>query len=173
MDCFDVGFAVEFHAEDSFVVHSADNPIAGLVVIAVEFAGIVDARRCGLIDAVFGGEFVVVVAERKVAHALVVVVFALAAQSGGAVGFVGDENAGGCAAALERFRNPMPALVCAENDANLLRVFACLYPLGDFGGVGGNRALDFGCADIAVVERGIGGGVARAFLANSLCGIVV
>ena len=64
-DRLHVGFAVQFHAEHGFVVHSSDNPVAGLVPIHP--AGVVDARRGSLIDEIGSGKGVVVMAQGEVA----------------------------------------------------------------------------------------------------------
>ena len=175
VDGFHIAFAVEFHAENGFVVHGADNPVAGAV--AVHHAGVIDARRRRLIDAVSGGESVLVVAQRKIADALLRIGsraafgVALAAESGGAVGFVGDEHLRRCAGHRQGVGDAASALVSAENDADAGGV-GCplLNPGGDFGRVGSNFALDFGCADIAVVQRWVQGGVAGAFFGRVIAG---
>ena len=175
VDGFHIAFAVEFHAENGFVVHSADNPVAGAV--AVHHAGVIDAGRSGLVDAVSGGESGLVVAEGKIADALLRIGsraafgVALAAESGGAVGFVGDEDLRRCAGYCQGVGDAASALVSAENDADTGRVGRPLPdPGGDFGRVGSNFALDFGCADIAVVQRWVQGGVTGAFLGRVIAG---
>ncbi len=167
LDRFHVALAVQFHSEDGLVVHGADDPVAGL--FPVHLAGVVDAGRGGLVDAVDCREGVVVVAQREVADALfllgklVALCFALAAQARGAVRFVGDENSGGDAGLFESFGNPAAALVGAEDDADLVSVLSALHPGTDFRRVGGDLALDLGFTDVAVVQRRVGGGVPRAF----------
>ena len=162
-----VALAVQFHAEDGFVVHSADDPVAGLV--PVHLVGVVDAGRGGLIDAVDGREGVVVVAQGEVAEALFR--FGAAAEAGGAVGLVGDEDLCGGAGLPERGGDAVSALVGAEDDADgAAGVLPLLDPVGDFGRVGGDPAFYFGGADIAVVQGGVGGGVAGAFLFGVVAG---
>ena len=182
-----IALGVQFHAKDGLVAHIADNPVVGQFP-AHRFR-VIDAGRGGLVDAIDGGESVVIVAQRKVADALLGVgnraVFrlggALAAQAGGAMGLVGHQHLRGDAGLRQSVGHPAAALVSAENNADLpairprrLRLPLTLPdPVGNGGGVGSNQALDFRCADIAVVGGGFQGGVARTFLFGVVAGGLV
>ena len=157
VDGLHIAFAVKLHAKGIRVIHTADNPIPGL--IEIHLAGIVDPRRSGLIDAVSSRKGIAVVAEGKIAPALLFRGFGTAAQAGGAVGLVGNQHAGGRTGFDQGRSNAMAALVSAKDDAEGFLPRALLDPAADFRRFSSNLALDFGGADIAVVGGGILDGV--------------
>ena len=174
LDGLHIALAVELDAEGCFVVHRADDPIGGLV--PVHLGRVVDARGGGLVDAIGCGEGVVVVAEGEVAEALFVgrerdvLGVLLPAQSGGAVGFVGDEDASGSGSLPQGLGNAMAALVRAEDDVELKAALTLAYPVGDFRRVGGHLALHFGGADVAVVDGGVVDDASGALLRGVVAG---
>ena len=176
-DGLHVALAVEFHAEDGLVVHGAHDPVAGL--LAGHLAGVVDAGRGGLIDSVDRGESVVVVAQGEVAEASFLrgefagARLAFAAQSRGAVRFVGDEDAGGDVGLVKGVGDGAAALIGAEDDADLAAAPSAADPCGDVRRVGGDLALYLVGADVAVVQRRVFGGVARAFFSGVVAGGLV